>query len=185
LPETYRQVLILHYLGGMSGKEIAKFLGTSQNAILLRLSRARLQLKEEMVEMMKTYNTRRLPFSFTFRIVEAIKGIKIKSTPRIPWISWSASLTVGLIFVLLSLGSSQFGIKNYSEFADQYSGITFSKSGSLFPISVINESGLLALAKAPDEKGKSSAQAKSKAHRVRIRKTITIRRIRQTHHQQG
>jgi len=153
LPEAYRQVLILHYLGGMSGKEIAKFLGTSQNAALLRLSRARSQLKEEMFEMMKTYDTHRLPFSFTFRIVEAIKGIKINSTPRIPWISWSASFTIGLIFVLLSLGSPQFGANNHSEFADQYSGITFAKSGSLFPISVINESGLLALAQAPNEKG--------------------------------
>ena len=48
LPEMYRQVLTLYYIGGMSGKEIAQFLGTSPSNIRQRLSRARAKLKEEM-----------------------------------------------------------------------------------------------------------------------------------------
>ena len=45
LPEIHRQVLTLHYLGGMSHREIAQFLGTSPHAIAMRLSRARSKLK--------------------------------------------------------------------------------------------------------------------------------------------
>jgi RNA polymerase sigma factor (sigma-70 family) len=52
LPEMYRQVLTLYYLGGMSSREIAKFLGTSPNNIDQRLSRARAKLKQEMLDMM-------------------------------------------------------------------------------------------------------------------------------------
>jgi hypothetical protein len=47
-------VLILYYLGGMSNKEIARFLGTSSATIRQRLTRARSQLKEEMLAMMNT-----------------------------------------------------------------------------------------------------------------------------------
>jgi len=108
LPDAYRQVLMLYYLGGMNGKEIARFLGTSQNAIMLRLSRARSQLREEMVTMMReTYEAQKLSVSFTFRIVEIIKRITIRSTPGTPWISWGVSLTAGLIFTFLSLSSPQ------------------------------------------------------------------------------
>jgi RNA polymerase sigma factor (sigma-70 family) len=118
LPDTYRQVLMLYYLGGMNGKEIARFLGTSQNAIMLRLSRARSQLREEMITMMKTYETQRLSVSFTFRIVEIIKRITIRSTPRTPWISWSVSLTAGILFTFLSLSSPQTSFNPLKAFSE-------------------------------------------------------------------
>jgi RNA polymerase sigma factor (sigma-70 family) len=83
LPETYREVLMLHYFGGMSSMEIARAVGTSPNAIRMRLSRARSQLREEMIAMMDTaYEGQRLQASFTFRIVEAVKRIKINPMPR-------------------------------------------------------------------------------------------------------
>jgi RNA polymerase sigma factor (sigma-70 family) len=103
LPETYSQVLTLHYFGGMTCKEIATFLRTSPVAIKKRLSRARSQLKEEVLAAMSTtYEQQRLGASFTFRIVEMAKRIKINPVPRIPWLPWGLSLGTGLIFTVLS-----------------------------------------------------------------------------------
>lgn len=47
LPEKYRQVLILHYLDGLSCREIAQVLGTSPHAIDMRLTRARFELRKK------------------------------------------------------------------------------------------------------------------------------------------
>jgi len=109
LPKLYSQALTLHYLGGMSIKEIAVFLGTSINAIKHRLSRARMQLKGEVLGMMsETFSQQKLKAGFTFRIVEAIKHIKIQPVPPIKAVPWILSLVTGIIFGVLSLGS---GIK--------------------------------------------------------------------------
>jgi RNA polymerase sigma factor (sigma-70 family) len=109
LPKLYSQALTLHYLGGMSIKEIAVFLGTSINAIKHRLSRARMQLKGEVLGMMsETFSQQRLRAGFTFRIVEAIKHIRIQPVPNIKTVPWILSLATGVIFGVLSLGS---GIK--------------------------------------------------------------------------
>jgi len=83
LPEIYRQTLTLYYLGGMSSREIARFLGTSPNSIDHRLSRGRTKLKKEMLDMMSTtFEQQKLQPGFTFRIVEMVKQIKIKPAPR-------------------------------------------------------------------------------------------------------
>jgi RNA polymerase sigma factor (sigma-70 family) len=104
LPETYRQVLTLYYLGGMNSHEIARFLGASPTAIRKRLSRARLQLREEMVDMMgETLKQQRLQANFTFRVVEAVKRVKINPAPRIKALPWGISATAGVIFTILSL----------------------------------------------------------------------------------
>lgn len=104
LPETYQQVLTLYYLGGMNSREIAEFLGTSPAAIRERLSRARSQLKEGMLTMMSTtFEAKRLPASFTFRIVEAIKNVKIQPLPRMSGLPWGLSLATGIIITVLSL----------------------------------------------------------------------------------
>ncbi len=103
LPETYNQVLTLHYFGGMTCKEIATFLRASPDAIKKRLSRARSQLKEEVLAMMSTtYEQQKLQASFTFRIVEMVKRIKINPVPRMPLLPWGLSLGAGLIFTVLS-----------------------------------------------------------------------------------
>jgi RNA polymerase sigma factor (sigma-70 family) len=104
LPETYQQVLTLYYLGGMNSREIAEFLGTSPAAIRERLSRARSQLKEGMLAMMSTtFEAKRLPASFTFRIVEAIKNVKIQPLPRMSGLPWGLSFATGIMITVLSL----------------------------------------------------------------------------------
>ncbi len=104
LPETYREVLTLHYFGGMTIKDIARAIGISPGAVGMRLSRARAQLKEEMNAMMDTaFEGQRLPAGFTFRIVEAVKRIKINPMPRTAGLPWGLSLAAGIVITVLSL----------------------------------------------------------------------------------
>ena len=104
LPEIYREVLMLYYFGGMSIKDIARAVGASPTAIGKRLSRARSQLKEEMVTMTgAAFEGQRLPTGFTFRIVEAVKRIKINPMPRMAGLPWGLSAAVGIIVAVLSL----------------------------------------------------------------------------------
>ncbi|MBM3241110.1 sigma-70 family RNA polymerase sigma factor [Candidatus Poribacteria bacterium] len=103
LPEMHRQVLTLHYLGGMSCQEIARFLGTSPSNIKQRLSRARAKLKKEMLDMMsKTYDQHKLQPGFTFRIVELVKQIKIQPAPRsTPLLPFGLSAATGIVLTVL------------------------------------------------------------------------------------
>ena len=48
LPEMYRQVLSLYYLGGYKSREIGESLGISKNTVDTRLRRAKNLLREEM-----------------------------------------------------------------------------------------------------------------------------------------
>ena len=107
LPEMYRQVLTLYYIGGLSGKEIAQFLGTSPSTIRQRLSRARAKLKKEMLDMMsKTYEQHKLQPSFTFQIVEMVKQIKIQPAPRsTPLLPFGLSAATGIILTALMFSS--------------------------------------------------------------------------------
>jgi RNA polymerase sigma factor (sigma-70 family) len=105
LPEIYRQVLTLYYLGEMNCEEIAKTLGISPPAIRQRLSRARSELKEEVLAMMsQTFAHKKLPVGFTFRIVEAIKHIRINPISSKP-LPWGISLATGIIIAVLSIGT--------------------------------------------------------------------------------
>ena len=104
LPEIHREVLVLRYFGGMTSVEIAKAIGVSPGAIRMRLTRAREQLKEEMVAMMGTaFEGQRLPIGFTLRVVEAIKHMKINPMPRMAGLPWGLSLAAGIIITVLSL----------------------------------------------------------------------------------
>ena len=104
LSSIYREVLILHYFGGLTIKDIARAIGASPTAIGVRLSRARAQLKEEMVTMMDTiFEGQRLQASFTFRIVESVKRMKIHPTPRTAGLPWGVSIAAGIILAVLSL----------------------------------------------------------------------------------
>jgi RNA polymerase sigma factor (sigma-70 family) len=105
LPDIYRQVLTLHYLGGMSGLDIARSLGISHDTVRQRLLRAREQLKEEMIAMMsQTFQQQKLSASFTFRVVEMLKNIRIHPNSSIKGLPWGLSLGTGLIFTLLMFG---------------------------------------------------------------------------------
>jgi RNA polymerase sigma factor (sigma-70 family) len=102
LPEIYREVLMLHYFGGMTIKDIAIAVGASPSAIKKRLSRARAQLREEMIAMMDTaFEGQRLPAGFTFRVVEAVKRIKINPVPRVAGFPWGLPLAAGIIVTVL------------------------------------------------------------------------------------
>ena len=104
LSEGYREVLMLHYFGGMKSADIARSLGMSPTAVRKRLSRARMQLREEMTAMMDTaFEGQRLPVTFTFRVVEAVKRIKINPTPRMAGVPLGLSLAMGIIITVMSL----------------------------------------------------------------------------------
>jgi len=104
LPEAYRDVLTLHYIGGMKVMEIARSLSISPSTIARRLREARSQLREEMFAMMsETYEQHKLPVSFTFRIVEAVKRTKIHPTSTMKGLPWGLSLATGIIIAVMSL----------------------------------------------------------------------------------
>lgn len=48
IPKKYSEVLILYYVNGFTGKEIAKLLGIKKDAVMIRLSRGRKRLKKEL-----------------------------------------------------------------------------------------------------------------------------------------
>ncbi len=53
LPVTYREPLLLQVLGGYSCAEIAAMLGTSEGAVMTRLTRARQGLRQQYAEVGK------------------------------------------------------------------------------------------------------------------------------------
>ena len=113
LPESQRTVLTLHYLGGMTCEEIARFIGTSRGAVLDRLYRARLQLKKEMIPMMeKTLGAFQLPPTFTQQMMNRIDRTPPTTTPQskpiVPWIAVTATLVVALFIGLGQWSMTRF-----------------------------------------------------------------------------
>ncbi|HJY76328.1 MAG TPA: sigma-70 family RNA polymerase sigma factor [Burkholderiales bacterium] len=53
LPLTYREPLLLQVIGGFSCAEIAGILGTSEGAVMTRLTRARQALRQQYTESMQ------------------------------------------------------------------------------------------------------------------------------------
>ena len=111
LPEIHRQVLTLHYLGGMSCREIGQFLGVSPHAIAMRLNRARSKLKKEMLTLMDThFAQQKLNPAFTFNIVEVIKRTRIQPNPQTPLIpvGFAALSLLALTLLCLTVPFDQF-----------------------------------------------------------------------------
>lgn len=50
LPKPYAEVMIMHYISGISQREIAKVCGISEAAVNMRMSRARVMLRERWME---------------------------------------------------------------------------------------------------------------------------------------
>ena len=66
LPERSRLIVSLHYLSGLSQREIGEFLGMRTNTVSQHLSRARRRLKRIlMAEIEEAYAMNKLPDSFT------------------------------------------------------------------------------------------------------------------------
>lgn len=165
LPDIYREVLILHYFGGMKGEEIAESLGISPTAIRMRLSRAREQLKEEMVSMMNmAFDGQRLKAGFTFRIVEAIKRIKIQPVSQVKGLPWGLSLGAGLIFAILIIGQYiPFNLPDIAMGLPLPSDTKILKVGEI-PVDAVKVSTIASIADkgdgkglAPDPKGQENA----------------------------
>lgn len=58
LPETYREPLLLQVLGGFSCAEIAAMLGTTEGAVMTRLTRARQALRRQFEPLQKQRGVR-------------------------------------------------------------------------------------------------------------------------------
>ena len=107
LPESERTVVTLYYLGEMTAKEIAKFLGVSVNTIKSRIRRARERLRnEEELLISKTLGSVQLPANLTESIMRQVANIKRTSTsvgnPLLPWAAFGAAA----VLVMLLLGVS-------------------------------------------------------------------------------
>jgi len=73
LSEKNRLAITLYYIDGLSQREVASFLGTSTSAVENRISRARKQLKEEMMKMMEdTFKSNSLPDDFMKKVKESL-----------------------------------------------------------------------------------------------------------------
>lgn len=143
LPETYKTILILYYLGGMDSPEIAEMLGMSPEAVRQRLSRSRDKLREEMIDFVKeAFDKKKLKASFTFRIVEQIKRLKISPDPNANGLPYSLSIATGLILVFMLFGHHVLPVNFYSEALSSslFGGITKIKQGEFF-IKVISING--------------------------------------------
>jgi RNA polymerase sigma factor (sigma-70 family) len=165
LPEIYCEVLTLHYLGGMSTNQIANFLRVSPEAIRQRLSRARTQLKEEVLAIMSgTLSQHRLQASFTFRVVEILKKIKIHPTSEIKGLPWGVSLGAGLIFAILMFGQHiPFNLPDIAMGFPLPSDTKILKVGEI-PVDAVKVSTITSIASkgdgkgfAPDPKGQENA----------------------------
>ena len=159
LPEIYRQVITLHYLGGMKDSEIAEFLGMSHTNVRQKLMKARTQLKEEMISMMdKTFEEQRLQAGFTFRLVEMVKRIKIHPITQARGLPWGLSLAVGLIGFALSINPHliNYDLANFSSFLSSSSKAKVLEVGEI-PVNIINISQIPNISKGISE-GKGSEQ---------------------------
>ena len=113
LPESQRTVLTLHYLGGMTCEEIARFIGTSRGAVLDRLYRARKQLKKELIPMLKqTLGAFQLPPAFTQQMINRIEHFRPTPTPQskpvLPWFGAAATLVVVLFIGVGQMATTRF-----------------------------------------------------------------------------
>jgi RNA polymerase sigma factor (sigma-70 family) len=144
LPEIYRQVITLHYLGGMKDSEIAEFLGMSHTNVRQRLMKARTQLKEELLSMMdRTFEEQKLQAGFTFRVVEMIKRIKIHPITQAKNLPWGISLVTGFLIAILSINPAFVSFNNVSG--------TF-----IFPPPILAESKVLEVGEMPVDVVKTS-----------------------------
>ncbi len=147
LSDTYREVLILHYFGGMTIKDMAIAIGVSPDAIGKRLSRARAQLREDMIAMMDTaFEEQRLQASFTFRTIEAIKRIKIRPMPRAAGLPWGLSLAAGIMVTVLSLDSHLpiFNLTSFSTSSPSPAEARVLETGEI-PVDILAGSWMLAI----------------------------------------
>ena len=116
LPESERTVVTLYYLGEMTTKEIAKFLGVSVNTIKSRLRRARKRLLDDQELLVKkVFSSVQLSESLTSNIMRQIADLKptppLTAKPMLPWVAFGIAT---LLFALL-LGASHPYLTRYQQ----------------------------------------------------------------------
>lgn len=113
LPESERKVLTFYYLGEMTAKEIANYMGVSVNTIKSKLRRARnrLQLKDELL-IDETLGGLQLSTDLTDSIMRVVKDIKPEPAvvkPSMPW----AVIGTSVALIILFLGGMNQYIAHY------------------------------------------------------------------------
>ncbi len=109
LPESERTVMVLYYLGEMSGKEISKFLGVSPNTVRSRLQRARKRLKNEEEIIRETLGSVPLSPNLIENIMRNVGTIKQPSpSGSKPFLPLAALGSSAILIILLMGASNQF-----------------------------------------------------------------------------
>ena len=109
LPESERTVMVLYYLGEMSGKEISKFLGVSPNTVRSRLQRARKRLKNEEPIIQETLGSIPLSPNLIENVMRNIDAIKQTSpSSGKPFLPLAALGSSAILIILLMGASNQF-----------------------------------------------------------------------------
>ena len=109
LPESERTVMVLYYLGEMSGKEISKFLGVSPNTVRSRLQRARKRLKNEENIIQETLGGIPLSPNLIENIMRNVDAIKQPSpSGGKPFLPLAALGSSAILIILLMGASNQF-----------------------------------------------------------------------------
>ena len=107
LQESERTVITLHYLGGMTYKEISEFLGVSVGTIKTRVYRARRRLKKEEPMIREALGNFQITPSLTENIMQEISRLKpvapSGSKPLVPWAVGVSALVV--MFLMLGVGT--------------------------------------------------------------------------------
>ncbi|RKU14500.1 hypothetical protein C6503_15130, partial [Candidatus Poribacteria bacterium] len=103
LHESDRTVITLHYLGGMTYKEISEFLGVSVGTIKTRVYRARRRLKKEESMIREALGNFQITPNLTDNIMQEISRLKpvtpSGSKPLVPWAVGVSALVVALLML--------------------------------------------------------------------------------------
>ena len=108
LQESERTVITLHYLGGMTYKEISEFLGVSVETIKTRVYRARQRLKKEEPMIRETLENFQITPSLTDSIMREISRLKPVTSPSgsKPLVPWAIGVsTLAVVFLMLGIGN--------------------------------------------------------------------------------
>ena len=111
LPTANRLALSLHYMSGLSVKEIAEFMGISPSNVKVRLHRARKQLGERLTNMVdKQMKKEKLRSGFVLTMMNTIRNMPMPSLPKPRPIRW-APIPISIGTALL-IGVIGFGISS-------------------------------------------------------------------------
>ena len=104
LSESERTVMVLHYLGGMTVKEISKCLGVSVEAVKTRLHRARKRLQdEEELLVQEVLGGVQIPASIKQNIMRKVVDMKPtpppKRAPFLPWMIFGTALVLAILLI--------------------------------------------------------------------------------------